>query len=66
VSIRPGGIVTYQKSGQKVHQGLIENINTDGTMRVRPLRGKRVLINQEDVDRAERRAKRNAKRSYLT
>jgi hypothetical protein len=49
---RVGGYVTYRKTGQQKRRALIEWVNPDGSMRVRPAVGRRTTITPRDVDRA--------------
>jgi hypothetical protein len=53
---RVGGYVTYRKTGQQKRRALIEWVNPDGSMRVRPAVGRRTTITPRDVDRAQRAA----------
>jgi hypothetical protein len=57
---RVGGMITFRKPGQMTHYALIEWINPDGTMRVRPERGSRQIITAADVARASRLAEKIA------
>lgn len=49
---RVGGYVTYRKAGQHKRRALIEWVNPDGSMRVRPDGGRRTTITPRDVARA--------------
>jgi hypothetical protein len=49
---RVGGYVTYRKAGQGKRRALIEWVNPDGSMRVRPAVGRRTTITPRDVARA--------------
>lgn len=54
---RVGGYVTYRKAGQQKRRALIEWVNPDGTMRVRPAVGRRTTVTPRDVERARPRTK---------
>jgi hypothetical protein len=57
---RTGGMITYRKPGETTKYALIEFLFPDGTMRVRPERGSRQMIDASDVARAAKLARKLA------
>lgn len=51
---RVGGYVTYRKPGQGAKRALIQWINPDNTMRVRPETGRATHITPADIARADK------------
>ena len=58
--LRVGGYVTYRKPGTPIRKALIEWINDDDTLRVRPINGRRTTITPQDIQRANTKQKDTA------
>lgn len=51
---RVGGYVSYRKPGQPTKRALIQWIDRDGVMRVRPDNGRATIVTPADIARAEK------------